>query len=227
MKLRFGLLAAVAAAFLTGCATPSPAPASVAFRMVTEPGTRVGVAMSELPKVDTSFPGAEWPLCRAAAAVANSALTAHIRTLPADDLARLKDEIADALKLKGMVPVVIDESIVLDKLPKASSTAASRDYSALKSRYRLDKLLVVELTEVGVTRAYSSYIPTGEPKGVVRGASYIINLKDNSYEWYLPVSQQKSVQGNWDEAPTFPGLSNAYYQAVEEARDAILRPLVN
>jgi hypothetical protein len=97
----------------------------------------------------------------------------------------------------------------------------------LQARYRLDKLLVVELKEVGITRAYSSYIPTGEPKGIVRGASYIINLKDRSYEWYLPVLQQKSVQGNWDEAPAFPGLSNAYYQAVEEARDAILQPLAN
>jgi hypothetical protein len=227
MKLRSGLLAAIAAAFLAGCATQPPPQVSMRYRMVAEPGLRVGVAMSPLPQVDTSFPGAEWPLCRAAAAVANSSLTAHTRTLPIDDLARLKGEIAEALKLKGLVPVVIDEPIDVDKLPKTNSTAVSRDYSALQARYRLDRLLVVELKEVGITRAYSSYIPTGEPKGIVRGASYIINLKDHSYEWYLPLLQQKSVQGNWDEAPAFPGLSNAYYQAVEAARDAILQPLAN
>ena len=230
MSFRFGLLVAVAVAFLSGCASAPQAPVSMRFGMFSQPGQRVGVAMSKLPKVDTSFPGADWPLSHAAAALANAALTAHTRTLPADDLGHLKEEIAEALKLKGQVPVVIDEPIVPEQLPKASSTARDaprRDYSALQSRYRLDKLLVVELTEMGIIRPYSSYIPTSEPKGFVRGASYVVDLKDNTYEWYLPVLQQKSAHGNWDEAPAFPGLSNAYYQAIEAARQAILRPLAN
>jgi len=230
MKLRVGLLAAVAAAFLAGCATTTPqAPVSLRFGLFAEPGLRVGVAMSKLPKVDTRFPGAEdWPLSLAAATVANSALTAHTRTLPADDLAHLKGEIAEALKLRGQVPVVIDEPIAVNELPKAKGdvrNGAARDFSSLQSKYKLDKLLVVEWTEAGISRPYSSYVPTGEPKGIVSGMSYIVNLKDNSYEWYLPVSQQKSAHGNWDEAPGFPGLSNAFYQAIEAAHDAILQPL--
>lgn len=230
MKLRFGLLAAFAAAFLTGCAAPPPAPVSMAYKPFAEPGLRIGVAMSKLPKADTSFPGAEWPLCHAAAALANAKLTAHARTLPEDDLAGLKDEIAAVLKLKGQVPVVIDEPIVVDQLPKAVNTvrnAAPRDYSSLQSKYQLDKLLVVELKEIGITRAYSSYIPVGEPKGLVSGKFYMVNFRDGSYEWYVPVVQQKSAQGNWDEAPAFPGLSNAYFQAIEAARQAILQPLAN
>lgn len=228
MKLRIGLLVAIATAFLTGCATPPETRVSMRFGMFAEQGLRVGVAMSKLPKVGTSFPGADWPLSRVAATVANSALTAHAQTLPADDLARLKGDIAEALTLRGMVPIVIEEPIVVSELPKATSTArnaAPRDYSSFQSRYRLDKLLVVEITEVGITRPYSSYVATGEPKGIVSGVSYIVNLKDNSYEWYLPVSQQKSAHGNWDEAPSFPGLSNAYYQAIDAAREAILQPL--
>lgn len=228
MRFRMGLLVAVAGAWLTGCATPPQAPISMTYRPFAEPGLRIGVAMSKLPTVNTSFPGAEWPLCHAAAALANAQLTAHARTLPADDLVGLKDDIAAVLKLKGQVPVVIDEPIVVDKLPKAGGmvrNAAPRDYSSLQSKYRLDKLLVVDLTEVGITRAYSSYIPTGEPKGVVRGMFYMVNFTDHSYEWYVPVLQQKSARGNWDEAPAYPGLSNAYFQAIEGARAAILLPL--
>lgn len=228
---RFGLLAAMAAAFLTGCATPQPQPpVPMGFGVFAKPGLRVGVAMSKLPMVDTSFPGADWPLSHAAASLANAPLTAHTRTLPADDLRRLKADIAEALKRKGQFPVVIDEPIEVDKLPKANGTvrnASARDYASLQARYQLDKLLVVELREVGITRPYSSYIPTGEPKGIVRGVSYIVNFKDNSYEWFQPVLKQKSAYGNWNEAPAFPGLSNAYYQAIEEAREAILRPLAN
>lgn len=231
MMFRFGLLLAAAAAFLTGCATPpSPAPVAKSFGVFAQPGLRIGVAMSKLPKVDTSFPGADWPLSRAAAALANSALTAHTRTLPADDLARLKADIAAALQRKGQLPVVIDEAIEVDKLPKASSTArnaAARDYALLRTRYQLDKLVVVELTEVGITRPYSSYVPTGDPKAIVSGVSYMVNFKNNSYEWYQPVLQQKSALGNWDEPPAFPGLSNAYYQAIEAACEAFLRTLDN
>lgn len=230
MTFRWGLLLAVAAAFLAGCAAPPQAAVSMGYRPFAEPGLRIGIAMSTLPKVDTSFPGAEWPLCHAAAALANAKLTAHARTLPADDLASLKDNIAEVLKLKGQVPVVIDEPLVVDKLPKTGHTArnaVARDYSSLQSKYRLDKLLVVELTEVGISRPYSSYIPTGEPKGVVSGRFYMVNFTDPAYEWYLPVLQQKSAQGSWDEAPAFPGLSNAYFQAIEAARQAILQPLAN
>jgi len=230
MKFRFGLAAAAAAVFLTGCATPPQNPVAMGANTFAEQGQRVGVAMSKMPKVDTSFPGAGCLLCAAAASVANSSLTSHTQTLPADDLARLKSDIAEALKLKGQVPVVIEEAIIVGDLPKSSSTApnaARRDYSSLKAKYKLDKLVVVELSEVGITRPYSAYVPTGEPKGVVSGVSYLVNLKDNSYEWYLPVLQQKGAQGAWDEAPKFPGLSNAYFQVVEEARDSILKPLAN
>ena len=230
MTFRWGLLLAAATVFLAGCATPPQASLPMGYRPFAEPGLRIGIAMSKLPKVDTRFPGAEWPLCHVAAALANAKLTAHARTLPADDLAGLKDDIAEALKLKGQLPVVIDEPLAVEQLPKTGSTArnaVSRDYSSLQSKYRLDKLLVVELTEVGISRPYSSYIPTGEPKGIVSGMFYMVNFTDHSYEWYLPVAQQKSAQGNWDEAPAFPGLSNAFFQAIEGARQAILQPLAN
>lgn len=230
MNFRFGIAAAAALVFLTGCATPPQAPVSMSANTFMEKGTRVGVAMTKLPKVDTSFPGAGCLLCAAAASVANSALTTHTQTLPADDLARLKADVAAALAKKGLVPVVIDEPLNVEDLPKSTSSvpnAARKDFSSVKSKYQLDKLMVVELSQIGIVRTYSAYIPTSDPKGTVSGSSYIVNLKDNSYDWYMPLQAQKSAQGAWDEAPAFPGLSNAYFQAVEEARDAILKPLAN
>lgn len=230
MKFRFGFVAATALAVLTGCATPPQNPVALSSNVFVEPGARVGVAMTKMPKVDTSFPGAGCLLCAAAASVANSSLTTHTQTLPADDLVRLKADVAAALAKKGMVPVVIDGDLNVDDLPKSSSTvpnAARKDFSSIKAKYQLDKLLVVELSQVGIVRTYSAYVPTSDPKGTVTGSSYIVNLKDNSYEWYLPLAAQKSAQGAWDEAPKFPGLSNAYFLAVEEARDAILLPLAN
>lgn len=224
------IIAAAALVLLTGCASPPQQPLALSDKVFQQKTTRIGVAMNKLSKVDTSFPGAGCLLCYAAASATNSTLTAHTKTLPSDDLARLKSDVAALLKKKGQSVVLIDEELNIDDLPKVSGDApntARKDFSSLKNKYQLDKLLVIEIAEVGISRSYASYVPTGEPKGVVNGKGYIVNLKDNSLEWYLPLAQQKSANGAWDEAPNFPGLSNAYFQAIEGARDSILQPLAN
>lgn len=230
MKFRLVLSAVAAALILTGCATPPQEPVALAATSLAAKGGRIGVAMSPLPQVDTSFPGAGCLLCLAAASMANSSLTTHTKTLPAEDVARIKTEVAELLRKKGQEVTVIEEALKVDDLPNASASGpnlARKDYSALQRKYQLDKLLVIEIGELGITRPYASYIPTGEPQGVVSGKGYLINLKDNSYEWYLPLRQVKNATGNWDEAPAFPGLSNAYFQAIEAARDSVLKPFNN
>jgi hypothetical protein len=60
---------------------------------------------------------------------------------------------------------------------------------------------------------------------LLQGVGYIVNLKNNTYEWYLPVLVTKAADQNWDEPPKFPGLTNAYFQALEIGKDSFLRPL--
>jgi hypothetical protein len=55
----------------------------------------------------------------------------------------------------------------------------------------------------------------------------MVNLSNNEYELYVPLLVQKSADGAWDEAPKFPGLTNAYYQVLELSKDAILSPFAN
>lgn len=225
--LIFGLVAL--SLLLGGCASAPQQPIALSGSALPSPGTRIGVAMSALPKVDTSFPGASCLLCIAAASLANSSLTAHTHTLPSDDLARLKTDVAELLRKKGQNVTVIDEAIKIGDLPKKDGgpNKSERDFSALRTRYQIDKLLVIEVGELGITRSYAAYIPSGDPQGVVAGTAYLVNLADNNYEWYLPVRQVKSAVGKWDEAPKYPGLSNAYFQAVEGARDAVLQPFAH
>lgn len=227
MKSRLALILLTCTMLLTGCATTPQASIALSPATLSASGARVGVAMSRVPKVDTSFPGAGCLLCLAAASMTNSSLTTHTQTLPSDDLLRIKAEVADLLRKKGNEVIIIDEALAVDSLPNAANGApnfANKDFSSLKSKYQLDKLLVIEIAQVGIVRTYSAYIPSGDPQGAVSGRSYLVNLKDNSYEWYLPLTQRKSATGKWDEAPSFPGLSNAYFQALEGTRDAITQP---
>lgn len=222
------LLAAVLA--LTGCAGTPQSEVALAPGSLSAQSGRVGVAMTTIPKVDTMFPGADCLLCLAAASIANASLTSYAQTLPTDDLAKLKLEVADLVRKKGANVMLIDESINLESLPDWNTAApniAKKDFTSLKKKYAVDKLLLMEVSSVNIRRNYASYFPTGEPYVILQGAGYLVNLNNNSYEWYTWVHKMKNGDGKWDEPPSYPGLTNTYYQVIEMSRDAYLKPFKN
>lgn len=230
MKSRIGLALAALAIFVSGCATPPQQAVQLDKATLGSKTGRIGVAMAPLPKVDTDFPGAGCLLCLAAASVANSSLTAHARTLPYEDLPKLKNDVADLLRKKGNEVMVIAEDLNVSTLPDAGSKGpniAKKDFSALRNKYKVDKLLVIEISALGFVRPYASYIPTSDPKGVLNGTGYLVNLNTNTYEWYLPVRIAKSADKAWDEPPKYPGLTNAYFQALELGKDQFSQPFAN
>jgi hypothetical protein len=222
-----GIAVVAIAIALAGCASPPQNPVQLGATTLTTKTTRVGVAMSALPKVDTHLPGAGCLLCLAAASLANSTLTAHTRTLPYEELPKLKVDVAELLRKKGIDVTVIAEDLDTSKLPDHSAKGeniARKDYSSLRDKYKVDKLLVIEVSTLGVIRTYSAYIPTSDPKAVLNGIGYMVNLSNNTYEWYLPVNVTKSADRAWDEPPKFPGVTNAYFQTLEIGRDSFLKP---
>lgn len=229
MKIRIGFVLATIVILLSGCVTPPQTPIGLTQDTFTSKANRIGVAMTTLPKADTHLPGAGCLLCLAAASLANSTLTTYVQTLPQEDLANLKNEVANVLRKKGMEVTVIADSLNLDSLPEfgtKSPNIALKDFSSLQKKYNIDKLLVIDITMVGMIRTYANYFPTSDPKGVVQGAGYIVNLSNNVYEWYSPVNVQKGADKNWDEPPKFPGLTNAYFQAIETSKDKFMSPLL-
>lgn len=215
---------------LGACATRVQLPVELSpAAMAPSPQERVGVAMAKLPKAGLSLPGADCLLCIMAAQGMNSALGKHTDTLGPEDLLPLKDEIAVALRKKGLTPVVIAEEIEVAKLadaplPDSVPNAVGKDFAPFKQKYGVTKLIVVQVNQLGFERTYASYFPTGDPKGVVRGVGYMVDLSKNTYVWYRPISVLKAADGAWDEPTKFPGLTNAYFQAMENARSMVLQP---
>ena len=229
MNLRTSLagVAIGALVFVGGCATKLQPAVPMAASALSAPGTRIGVAMTPLPKVDTYLPGARCLLCLAAAAVANSSLTAYTRALPYEDLPALKETIAALIRKQGAEPFVIVEPIRLGDLPDHAvqgDKLARKDFSSLRKKYGVDKLLVIDISQLGFERTYSAYVPTSDPKGVMRGSGSLIDLKTNALEWYLPLVVRRSPDGSWDEPPKYPGLTNAYFQVLELGKDEVLKP---
>jgi hypothetical protein len=228
MSTRKILFAAALIAGLVGCAAPPQKPIDMAPDAVTPQAGRIGVVLAQLPKVDTEFPGADCLLCIGAASLANGKLTKHVQTLSAEDMSKVRDELVTRLASKGAAAVALDLVLEVDKLPDAAGKAENapkKDFTSLRSKAGVDKLLIVEIRALGVWRNYSAYIPTSDPRAVVKGAGYLVNLSKNSYEWYKPIDITKAAAGAWDEPPDFPGLTNAYFEAIEMTKEELAKPL--
>lgn len=185
----------------------------------------VAVVMTETPQPTMGYPGAGCLLCLGVAAAANGDLSGHVKTLPNDDLKSLGQELADSLSAKGLKVTSDQEFLVLKNLKKVkggSPESAKKDFMPLKEKYKASHLIVIDIESVGVARNYANYIPTSDPYVGITGAAYMVNLATNTYEWYLPIFENKHADGEWKEPPSFPGLTNTYFATVERIRESIL-----
>jgi len=219
------LLLSAVILFASGCASVPPQQVvDLNFNNIPKQ-QKIGVYFSPLPKISTSFPGANCLLCVGVASVAHSSLTKQVETFKAEELPKTADKIIQQLKAKGYEVVVIDA--LEKKLPKIKPIAGStinRNYAAYKTKYGVDQLLVVDFTGLGVVRQYSSYVPVGLPYVSVSAQFYMIDLAQNNYNFYSPLVIMKNAEGEWDAPPSFPGITNAFYQSEEEAIDFLIKP---
>lgn len=230
--MKLGLIASLALVsatlLLSGCAVTHQQPVQLSATAISPtPSTSVGVVMTKLPKVDTDFPGANCLLCYGLAAAANKSLTDYTHQLGYEDLPKLKDDLAELIRKKGGTVQVIADELDLRSLPDAANKGpnlAMKDFASLRAKYHVDKLLVVNIYTLGFLRTYASYIPTSDPKATFSAIGYMVDLNTNAYDWYEPINISKSADGAWDEAPKFPGLTNAYFQALELGKDEFIKP---
>lgn len=235
MKGRLFRLWSVLAAtlVLAACAGPVQPPVNLSsdyFSAGKAKTGRVGVLMAQLPKVDTEFPGAGCLLCIAVANGAHSALTKEVQTFSTTELTPLPGELVALLRKQGLDALLIEDAVKLSDLPDLGASdptnKARKNFGALKTKHGIDRLLVVDITGLGVWRSYSAYVPQDVPKAVMVGTASLIDLRTHALDWYLPLSLSRAAEGAWDEPPKFPGLTNAYYQVLESGKDVIKKPFV-
>jgi hypothetical protein len=225
MKFHQSAAVVAAAAMLVACATKPQGPLAMTTGAFQNSASHVGVILAE-PQRDLYLPGASCLLCLGVAVAANSTLNSYAKTLKDDEIVRVKDDLVSALRKKGLDVAPVDGVVDVNKLPdlKLGEGMARHDFGAYAKRF--DRVVVVEIRQVGLERPYASYIPTGEPKAVLRGSAYMVDLKTNKLEWYEPIAVTKGSDGKWDEPPSFPGLTNAYYQAIEAGKEQIEKPFL-
>jgi hypothetical protein len=212
---------------LAGCATPIQQSVELGSSVLKSPQRKVAVVMSELPKPDTFFPGADCLLCIATASIANRSMTLAVQSWSNDEIAPVKHDVQALLRSWGHEAIVVNEPLKISGLPDRQERAlgfAKKDFSAIQQRTGADSVLVVDVQKLGVQRSYSAYFPNGPAMAVLRAEAYLVDLKTHRLDWYDNVDLARQAQGKWDDAPKYPGLTNAYFQLVELAKDRIKAP---
>lgn len=222
------VLAAFLAVGLSACAVKPVSPIKMDTNFYQDSTSTVGVYVVAPEKVDTYLDGASCLLCYAAAAAANGSLTKHLRTLDVNDITTIKSDIVNAMQGKGKKAELVTADLKLSKLktykPKTDGFAEV-NFTTLKETAGVDKLLVVQIDMLGAQRLYSGYVPTSSPAGAVSGKIFMVDLATNKLELYQIFHERVAVEGEWDEPDSFPGVTTAYFQAVEQAKDFIKRQL--
>ncbi len=223
MNIRTLLASIAVAVSLAACQTAPQNPIALKKDTLGTDKGRVAVAMRIAPP-DLYLPGAGCLLCMAAATLANTSLNTYAKTMKVDEMAQFKAEIVEILRARGVDAVALDAPLDFDKLAdlKLGPNMATKDFSPVAKGY--DRLVVVNVQQIGFVRNYAAYVPTSDARATVDGYAYMVNLKSNAYEWYDHVTVTRSADGKWDEAPAFPGLTNAYFQAIEQAKDRLKTP---
>ena len=80
------------------------------------------------------------------------------------------------------------------------------------------------MTSTGTYRTYYGFMPTSTPSTQVVVSAYVIDLDDNRLLYYQPFATNREAEGEWDEGPDFPKLTDAFYQALDQTQQNMLRP---
>ncbi len=124
---------------------------------------------------------------------------------------------------QGKQAEVVMLPMKINKLPKYKGPLGfpKKDFRSLKAKLNIDTLIVISLPQHGAHRSYNSYIPVTDPLASVQGTIYTVDLATNRYLQFSRVDFKVNVAGEWDEPPSFPGVTNAYYEAVEKTKEHI------
>jgi hypothetical protein len=211
------------AAWLTGCASPQ-LPIALEDTLWSERDKIIGVAVVELPKPTVQLTGNQGLLDVAINTGLAAGLRNKVETWELAGMETVPQQLADELSARGYKAKVLPPLKLSEfKESGAKLGYAKRDFTPLRQQH-VDKLILITLNVAGTQRSYYSIVPTSDPLTQVGGLTQIIDLTDNRLAFYQPFSAVRAADGEWDEGPDYPNLTNAFYQALDESEQSILAP---
>lgn len=188
----------------------------------SETGRTVGVAVVAFPQPAVLRAGSQGALDVVINAAATADLAQKLSTFDPSAFTAIREEVAGVLRERGMRPVIIEELIDVEALPKAEQGGgrSGRDYSELGRRYDVDHLVLLSIQAVGATRKYYGFIAVGPHYGYCVGSGELIDLATSEVTWRYTMGYNASrvkVDGQWRNPPDYPEMLAATAQAIDQA----------
>jgi hypothetical protein len=217
---------------LMGCATTPQPSVPLVDAYWESSDQKVGVYVQSVEKPEFYMEGDVRLLDFAVNSATMSSLKKHLAGLDVSDYESLREQINKRFLDQGKsVTLLIDHQKIEDfptfEDPNKEDAIyySAKDYSSLKKKYMVDQLLVIVPKRVGVARPYYGFMPMGDPRAVFEVHGELVDLETNQLLWYADVLRANYSSGKWDEPPTYPGLTNSFYAALEAAKQEVLTHL--
>jgi len=152
----------------------------------------------------------------------------HMQTISLEDYNKAVPEISAALKAQGFNAVEITENVDVDSLPEfdepndaGDKVYSDHDFSTLREKYKVNRMILVRVTRVGTQRNYYGFIPTGAPSAITWATCELIDLNTNELLWRKPFNQQMAVDEPWDQPTSYPNITRALEKAMLMSRKSL------
>lgn len=180
----------------------------------------VVVALVRPPKTNYSVTGG-----LADQAIANAAgghFKRFLNEYQPKPLSQLPEKIVSDLRKNGISARITNQTITTNQLPKFPSNNLNEyafiDYRSLANQLKADKLLLINVTEIGATRPTTmGVVPIGGPIGHISMSGQLIDLKTNRVLWGKVVVEHVKSNNKWYQPPNFPYFENSMNLMVENA----------
>lgn len=223
------LFVALTTYILAACTSTPQQTVTLDNNLFANENLKIGVIYySPKEKATTHIYGASCLLCYAVASALTSNLDNYLAANISDEeLLNMKELVIAEYSSRSKNVEFIELAISIENLSDfyGDPGYATKDFRVLKEELNVDVLVVFEVAQHGAHRSFSNYIPNGDPKGHISGLLYSVDLDTNAYVQYLEINEMIQPSGEWDEPPTFPSVTTAYYQAVENAKEQIRKAI--
>lgn len=99
------------------------------------------------------------------------------------------------------------------------------DIRGIAASAGVDQVMILDLSQWGLSRKYYGFIALGPPKGYSRIDAVLLDAQDNSVLWRYVPAEEQSIAGAWNEPPTYPNAVHAVAQSLVSVCNSLLEDL--
>jgi len=221
------VLVLISAVLASACVTkraPAGEPVPIPASFWRDTGARIGVATVALPKGAVHMVGPQDALDQAIANKKGARLVTYLEGSQPTEFVGVAAAFSSRLRAMGYAVTEIHEPVdpgLYEELrSKAVTSAALPGLAALGSRHGVDRVLLLSVDRFGAYRDYFVFVATSGPQALFQVSGCLVDVRSPGLLWRVAMGEEQNlvpIEGEWDQPPDYPNLTQALHRAEHEA----------